>query len=75
MMSCQNPSEKVSFEWSDPIILFVHTVRSLIELYRQPIRSVGEHRSAKWEVMGSNNGWTNNQGLQKTGEIMLICWL
>ena len=40
-MSCQNPSEKVSFEWSDPMILFVHAVRSLIELYRHPITSVG----------------------------------
>ena len=40
-MSCQNPSEKVSFEWSDPMILFVHTLRSLIELYRHPISSVG----------------------------------
>ena len=40
-MSCQNPSEKVSFEWSDRMILFVHAVRSLIKLYRHPISSVG----------------------------------
>ena len=62
-MSRQNPSEKVSFEWSDPMILFVHAVRSLIELYRQRLAQLGEHRSAKWEVMGSDNGRTNNQGL------------
>ena len=39
------------------------------------LAQLGQHQSAKWEVMGSNNGRTNNQGLQKTGEIMLICWL
>ena len=41
IMSSKNPSERVSFEWSDPMILLVHTVRSLIELYRHPISSFG----------------------------------
>ena len=32
---------------------------------------VREHRSAEREVEGLNPGRTNNQGLKKTGEIML----
>ena len=72
IISCQNPSEKVLFEWSDPMILSVHRVTSLIELYRRPVSSVGRAPVCRQEVVGSNPAAPTTRVLKTTGEIMLV---